>query len=345
MIQKIYIRLKKIWRNTPLGKTKKNENPIRWGVIGLGYMAETFSCAIDGNKDGIVYAVASRSLGKAKKFASRHGHCHAYGSYEEMINDKTLNIDVIYIATPVKYHYEHVKQCLEAGLNVLCEKPITSNIEQLDELINIAKHNGCFFMEGMWMKCLPSFQKANQWICDGRIGDVEFIKVDFYKREQIREGYAIYNAKEGGGVLQDFGVYAIAFMEYFIGGIPEKINAIYRVSSHGIDSDWQIAAKKNGKKSVINLSSNFGSLSKAAVIGKNGRIEWNSQFNRTNCVTLYDANGYIVDRYSTSYTYEGFEYEVNEVHNCIRKGLKESYLVTLNGTHNTMQIIDCLYKS
>lgn len=344
MIQKIYSRLKKIWKNTPLGRTKKNDCSIRWGIIGLGYMAETFSCAIDGSKDGVVYAVASRSLEKAKKFASHHGHCHAYGSYEEMINDETLNIDVVYIATPVKYHYEHAKLCLQAGLNVLCEKPITSNLEQLDELINIAKHSGCFFMEGMWMKCLPSFRKANQWICEGMIGDVEFIKVDFYKREHIREGHAIYNAKEGGGVLHDFGVYAIAFMEHFIGGLPEKIDAMYRLSSHGIDSDWQIAAEKNGRKSVVNLSSNFGALSKAAVIGKKGSIEWNSQFNRTNCVTLYDANGNQMDKYSTSYTYEGFEYEVNEVHKCIRNGLKESSIVTLNGTYNTMKVIDCLYK-
>ena len=51
-----------------------------------------------------------------------------------------------------------------------------------------------------------------------------------------------------------------------------------------------------------------------------------------------------MDKYSTSYTYEGFEYEVNEVHKCIRNGLKESSIVTLNGTYNTMKIIDCLYK-
>ena len=55
MIQKILNRLKKEWRKTPLGRTKKNDNPLRWGIIGLGYMAETFSCAIDGSKDDVVY--------------------------------------------------------------------------------------------------------------------------------------------------------------------------------------------------------------------------------------------------------------------------------------------------
>lgn len=344
MIQKIFHRLKKEWRKTPLGRTKKNDNPVRWGVIGLGYMAETFSCAIDGNKDGVVYAVASRSLDKAMTFAKNHGGCKAYGSYEKMVNDESLKLDVIYIATPVKYHYEHVKLCLEAGKNVLCEKPITSTLEQFEELTQIAKEHNCFFMEGMWMKCLPSFQKACQWINDGKIGDVELVKVDFYKREHIREGHAIYDAQEGGGILRDFGVYAMAFMEHFLGGYPDGLNGKSRVSSHGIDADWQIMAKKGNVQAFVNLSSNFGSLSKAAVIGKKGFVEWNSQFNRTNTVTLYDANGVQVETFAANYEYEGFEYEVNEVQKCIHEGMRESSIATLSRTRNTMQIINSLIR-
>ena len=342
MIQKILNRLKKEWRKTPLGRTKKNENPLRWGIIGLGYMAETFSCAIDGSKDDVVYAVASRSLNKAKAFAKNHGNCRAYGSYEDMVNDKSLDLDIIYIATPVKYHYEHVKLCLEAGKNVLCEKPITSTLEQLDELMELAKKHNCFLMEGMWMKCLPTFQKACQWINEGKIGDVELVRVDFYKREHIREGYAIYNASEGGGVLRDFGVYAIAFMEHFLGGYPDELTGKSRISSHGIDADWQITAKKKNVQAFVNLSSNFGSLSKAVVIGSKGFVEWNSQFNRTNTVTLYDANGVHVESFATNYEYEGFEYEIKEVHKCIREGKNESNIATLAGTRNTMQIINTL---
>ena len=305
-------------------------------------MAETFSCAIDGSKDDVVYAVASRSLDKAKAFAKNHGGCRAYGSYEDMVNDKSLDLDIIYIATPVKYHYEHVKLCLEAGENVLCEKPITSTLEQLDELMELAKKHNCFLMEGMWMKCLPTFQKACQWINEGKIGDIELVRVDFYKREHIREGYAIYNASEEGGVLRDFGVYAIAFMEHFLGGYPDELTGKSRISSHGIDADWQITAKKKNVQAFVNLSSNFGSLSKAVVIGRKGFVEWNSQFNRTNTVTLYDANGVHVESFATNYEYEGFEYEIKEVHKCIREGKKESNIATLAGTLNTMQIINTL---
>lgn len=342
MIQKMMNRLKKEWRKTPFGRAKKSDSPIRWGVIGLGYMAESFSCAIDGNKDGIVYAVASRSMNKAKTFAKNHGGCKAYGSYDKLVNDKSLKLDVIYIATPVKYHYEHVKLCLEAGQNVLCEKPITSTLEEFEELTKIAKTHNCFFMEGMWMKCLPSFQKACQWIKDGKIGDMELVKVDFYKREHIRADHAIYDEKEGGGILRDFGVYAIAFMEHFLGGFPDELSGKSRMSSYAIDADWQIAAKKGRVQAFVNLSSNFGSTSKAAVIGTKGFVEWNSQFNRTNIVTLYDKSGVQVETFAAQYKYEGFEHEVNEVQECIREGVKESGVVTLAGTECTMKIINSL---
>lgn len=345
IIQRLARRAVKIWRQTALGKVNKSDNPIRWGVIGLGYMAETFSCAIDGNKDGVVYAVASRSLEKAIAFAACHGKCKAYGSYEEMVGNKDLRLDIVYIATPVKYHYEHIKLCLESGLNVLCEKPITSTLQQLNELIEIAKKNNCFLMEGMWMKCLPTFQKAVEWINQGRIGDIQLVKVDFYKRELIREECTIYNAQNGGGVLRDYGVYAIAFMEYFLDGVPDSISAHKRISSHGIDSDWSITASNHEILSTINISSNFGSLSKAAIIGTKGFIEWESQFNRTNCIAIYDENGKRLDKYIASYKYEGFEYEIDEVQTCIRHNQKESSIATLKGSRNTIEIIDKLLKN
>lgn len=344
MINKILNKIKKEWRKTPLGRTKKNDNPMRWGIIGLGYMAETFSCTIDGSKGDVVYAVASRNIDKAKRFASNHGRCRAYGSYEDMVNDRSLELDVVYIATPVKYHYEHIKMCLEAGKNVLCEKPITSSLEQFEELIELAKKQNCFLMEGMWMKCLPTFQKACQWINEGKIGGIELVRVDFYKREHIREGHAIYNANEGGGILRDFGVYAIAFMEHFLGGYPDSITANKRISVHGIDADWNIVAEKNNVRAFVNLSANFGASSKAEVIGTKGFIEWDAQFNRTNCIKLFNSNGLEEEVFEVKYVYEGFEYEVNEVNKCIRSHILSSKLANLNNSHNVLKIIENIWR-
>ena len=337
---KLYIR-RKIIANGFMS-FKKNPSPIKWGIIGLGNMAGVLSTTIDGNKDAIVYAVASRSLKKAKSFAARHGGCKAYGSYEEMLNDPFSNLDIIYIATPVLQHYDLIKQCLVAGKNVICEKSITSSAAQLKELIILAKQNNCFLMEAMWMKCLPTFRKALKLIKENKIGKVELIKADFYKREHIRPELNIYNADLGGGVLLDYGVYAISFMTTFLKGVPETLQYSKRISSFGIDSDWNISAQNKNIKAFINISSNFSSQSKATVIGEKGSIEWDPQFNRTNKITLFDSYGNKIEEFVNKYKYEGFEYQVEEVTRCLKAKVSESQMVPLQETVDTITVIDQL---
>lgn len=343
MKERILKTLRKRLNRIPIFRVKKDDNPIRWGIVGLGNMAEVFSTAIDGNKSGIVYAVASRNIEKAIAFGKKHNCNRAYGSYGEMLSDKTLNLDVVYIATPVKYHYDNIKQCLLAGKNVLCEKPICPNAIQFKELIALAKDNNCFLMEGMWMKCLPTFQKAKEW--ESRIGKKELVKVDFYKRELIRPELSIFNSEEEGGILKDYGVYALSFACSFLGGFPSTLTAHVRKSSFCIDSDWQIYFERDGVKAFVSLSSDFGSLSKASVVGTDGTIEWNSQFNRTNTITLYDKYGVKVDECKFDYHFDGFEYEVDEVQKCIRDKKKSSSIVPVEDALNTLRIIDNITES
>ncbi|MFY9243738.1 MAG: Gfo/Idh/MocA family oxidoreductase [Polaribacter sp.] len=342
MLEKIKFKAKKILIAKGIIKIKKNSSPIKWGIIGLGNMAEVLASTIDGNKNAIVHAVASRSLLKATAFANRHGKCKTYGSYEEMIHDSEIHLDIIYIATPVILHYEILKTCLLAGKNVICEKPITTNSKQFNDLIEIAKQNNCFLMEAMWMKCLPTFQKAFEWINEEKIGNLELIKADFYKNEHKNPESTIYNSKEGGGVLLDYGIYAISFMTTFLKGVPETLNFSKRISTLGVDSDWQISTKNKNVNAFINISSNFSSQSKAALIGEKGSIEWDSQFNRTHKITLFDAFGNKIEEYASRYVYQGFEFEVDEVTRCLKDLKKESQLVPLNETLDTLTVIDQL---
>lgn len=342
MLEKIKFTAKKKLIANGFIKVKKNSSPVKWGIIGLGNMAEVLSTTIDGNKNAIVHAVASRSLQKAISFADRHGKCKAFGSYDAMINDSSINLDIIYIATPVISHYEIMKLCLLAGKNVLCEKPIASNSKQLSELIEIAKNNKCFLMEAMWMKCLPTFKKAFEWIDEDRIGKLELIKVDFYKNEKKNSEKTIFNAEEGGGVLLDYGIYAISFITTFLKGIPETVNHSKRMSNLGIDADWQIFTQNKNVNAFVNISSNFSSQSKAALIGNKGSIEWNSQFNRTNKITLFDSFGNKIEEFVSEYKYQGFEFEVDEVTRCLKSGRDESQLVPLQKSLETLMLIDQL---
>ena len=81
------------------------------------------------------YAVASRDLSKARKFADDHGYTKAYGSYEEMLSDG--NVELVYIATPHSHHFEHMKLCIEHRKPVLCEKAFCENGAQAREIARL----------------------------------------------------------------------------------------------------------------------------------------------------------------------------------------------------------------
>ena len=196
----------------------------------------------------------------------------------------------------------------------------------------------------MWTKCLPTFQQAKKWIQQGVIGDLQLIKVDFYKREQINPELAIFNAKEGGGVLHDYGIYAISFVTSFLGGKPSVLRKEMRKSVFNIDADWQIYAEREGVKAFVSISSNFKGVSKAALVGNKGVIEFDSQFNRTNRIIRYDEFGRKQEVFTVDYKSGGLEYEINAVRESILSKQIQSSIVPLNETLETLEVMDELTK-
>lgn len=98
---------------------------FRIGIIGAGWIAHKMSLGIAPLKDIEIYAIASRSIEKAKEFATEHNIPAAYGSYEEMLDDP--EVDLVYIATPHSHHFAHAMLALEHGKPVLVEKAFTAN--------------------------------------------------------------------------------------------------------------------------------------------------------------------------------------------------------------------------
>ncbi len=334
MINRITTRAKYIWRNTPLGRVKKVPDALKWGFIGTGYMSDTFSRAISGSKNNILYSIASRSIEKAQQFSRSHGNPVPYGSIEDMLAD--INIDIVYVATPVECHYEQVKKCLEAKKNVLCEKPLTMNASEAKELFRIAKENKCFLMEGMWTMCLPTMRIAKKWIQEGRIGHPQLVRADLNKRllpEHVRKHH---------GVLYDYGIYGIAFVHLFMNRLDKVISVVSRKDTEGNITDISIQYATDDCKGILNLCSNFEASSKAEIIGSEGSIEWNSPFNRTNTIRLFDKNGVLSETYSTKYTEEGFEFELEEVARLVKSGTNESELITEYDTVHCLAMINTL---
>lgn len=141
---------------------------IRWGIIGAGNIAKRFTISSAQTKEGILYAVANRTLEKAEAFKKNYPCEKAYGSYEALLKDP--QIDMVYIALPHQYHFKWIKKALLEKKAVLCEKPATMNATQMREIKKLAKINGVFFMEAMKNRFVPVSEKINERIQRGEIG-------------------------------------------------------------------------------------------------------------------------------------------------------------------------------
>ena len=123
-----------------------------WGILGCGTiaheMAETFV-----KMGHEIYGVSNRTLEKAEQFAEKYGVKHVFKTYEEMLADE--NIDIIYIATPHSRHYENMKAAIKAGKHILCEKAITVNAQQLEEVLELAKEHNVVVREAMTISHMP----------------------------------------------------------------------------------------------------------------------------------------------------------------------------------------------
>ena len=309
---------------------------INWGIIGTGRIARTFSDALAETENSVLYAVASRSKDKAEKFAEEYGFSKAYGSYSELAQDN--NIDIVYIATPMASHFNDVMLCLENGKNVLCEKSVTLNSEQLEKILSKAKEKKLFFMEAMWTKCRPVFLKTMEWVKNNRIGDIKYIKADFSNNVKYNPDDRLFRADCGGGALLDLAVYPLSFAEAFL-GYPDEIISSAHIRD-GIDLSNSITLKYNN--AFVSIDSGFEiSLKNNAIIsGTDGYIILGDWFFCTCDAVLYDRNGSEIEKFNAQNIINGYEYEIIEAQRCICENLKESPLVPHSGTLSVMKIMD-----
>ena len=157
-----------------------NFNPLRWGVLGCGSIANRVSNDVSKLPDHQIRAIASRDSSKAGAFAEKFSvptqHLGA-GAYESLVNDP--EVDVIYVTTPHSFHHEHALLALNAGKPVLCEKPFSLHLWETKEMIDKAHEKNLFLMEGMWSILFPVFYKLRELIAQDAIGEIRIVEADF----------------------------------------------------------------------------------------------------------------------------------------------------------------------
>ncbi|MDH2334672.1 Gfo/Idh/MocA family protein [Clostridium perfringens] len=261
---------------------------LKWGILGPGSIARDFAQALN-RVNGEVYAVASRNKERAEKFARENNVKKAYGSYDEIIKDK--DIDVVYIATPHSNHYEYIIKSLNNNKHVLCEKAITVNERELEEALKIAKEKDLVLEEAMTLFHMPLYEKVIKKINKEDLGKVNMVQVSFGSFKEYDENNRFFNLDLAGGALLDIGTYALSFARYFLSSMPEEILSTVKKAKTGVDEESGIILKtKEDEIATISLAFRSKMPKRGIVSCDNGFITIDN-FPRANKATINYLDG------------------------------------------------------
>ena len=312
----------------------------RIGIIGCGWIAEKMAITLQGMENVQAYAIASRDILKARNFAKQWNFTHAYGSYEEMLDDE--GVDLVYIATPHSHHYDHTRLSLLKGKPVLCEKSFTANAKQAEALIQLAKEKNLFLTEAIWTRYMPLSQTIRELIDSGVIGQPILLTANL--------GYPNYDWERmhkpelAGGALLDLGVYTLNFAAMAFGTDIVKTTSTCIKSATGIDAQNSITLEyADGKMAVLNSSLLAKSDRQGIISGDKGFMIVEN-INNPQQVRVYDEDYRLKATYDCPPQITGYEYQVYASIEALNNGWLESPYMPHAETLRIMQQMDALRK-
>jgi predicted dehydrogenase len=314
---------------------------INWGILASGKIAEKFASDLKLVENSRLVAVASRDLNKSRKFAKKYGALKAYGSYNELVSD--ADVDVVYIASPHSFHFEHTGLCLNNNKHVLCEKPMGMNNQEINLMANLAQSKNLFLMEALWTRFIPSFNKCKELIERNKIGKIQHIQADFGFKANSDPVGRLLNKKLGGGALLDIGIYPV-FLALTLLGEPEDIAAMAIFGKTGVDLTNSIIFNYSSKSAMATLSSTFSANTamEAIISGTEGRIKLLRPWHAPTSIEL--TRNEKTKKYLFDETGFGYQYEIKEVNSCLLKGKTQSEVFSINNSKQLHNVLDTIRK-
>ncbi|OBQ77483.1 Gfo/Idh/MocA family oxidoreductase [Mesorhizobium sp. WSM3873] len=256
---------------------------FRWGVLSTAKIGrEQLLPAIVDSENGLLSAIASRDLAKARALGERFGARHAFGSYEELLASK--EVDGVYIPLPTSQHVEWTAKAIEAGKHVLVEKPLALDAKDIPPLIKLRDEKNVLVCEAFMVVYHPQWIKVRDLIASGAIG----------RLRHVQGAFSYYNVDPtnmrnqldlGGGALPDIGVYPTVSTRFSTGKEPVRVQAtIERDKTFGTDIYSSIRADFGDFELSFYLSTQMAARQVMVFHGEKGFIEVFGPFN----AGLYD---------------------------------------------------------
>ncbi|MDR1541725.1 MAG: Gfo/Idh/MocA family oxidoreductase [Clostridiales bacterium] len=189
---------------------------MKIGIAGAGFIVPSFLTAVKQVNDMNVMAICGVDSDREKMEALSKEHCipHLYYSYDEMLENRS--IDTVYIAVPNFLHYHFTKKALQRGKNAFVEKPFASNYEHARELVDLSVEKHLYLFEAIANQYNPNYLKVKETV--NEIGDIKLFQMNYsqYSRryDSFKKGIIlpVFDYKKSGGAIMDLNVYNIHFV-------------------------------------------------------------------------------------------------------------------------------------
>ncbi|HXW81406.1 MAG TPA: Gfo/Idh/MocA family oxidoreductase [Acidimicrobiales bacterium] len=224
--------------------------PLRWGILGTGWIAERFVQSVTRHTRQEFVAVGSRDARRAKEFASAHNVRRFYGAYEDLV--AASDVDIVYVATVHNAHWPCARLALEAGKHVLVEKPLALNAAQASQMAQLAAETGRFCGEALWTYFLPKFDVVRQLLDAGALGEIRTVIADFGAHFSL--DHRIMRQDLAGGPLLDLGTYPISLAKWVLGPL-DCAAAVGQPHEAGVNGQLAaILCDNNGNEALVHTT-------------------------------------------------------------------------------------------
>jgi len=312
---------------------------VRMGVIGTSWITESFlqnAVMVEGFK---LKAVYSRNEDKARALAEKYNADHIFTNLSEMAESNL--IDAVYIASPNSLHAGQAIEFLRRGKHVLCEKPIASNLRELNLMIETARSNNLLLMEAMKSTFLPNFKVIEENL--DKLGKIRRFFANYCqyssRYDLVKQGQRvnIFDPEFSGGSLMDIGVYCVYPMVKLF-GMPKEIKASAFKLGSGVDGLGSLILSYDEMEGVIIHSKITHTYIPSEIQGENGSMVIDRIDGPRN-VQIYYRDGNTEDL-TVPQDMEQMYYEVREFIELIESNKTESAINSYLNSINTMKVMD-----
>jgi predicted dehydrogenase len=251
------------------------ERPFRWGILSAANIARRrFVPGVLKSTAGTLSAVGARDGDRARAFASEFGIPRAYDSYEALLADP--EVDGVYIGLPNLLHTEWTVRAAAAGKHVLCEKPLSRRLADVERMATACTEGGVLLMEAFMYRHHPQHVRVRELLAAGEIGQPALLRATFsFAMDAERRARDVRtNAALDGGAFMDVGCYALDAARFLFDAEPIEVTALQRFDpALRVDTTFAGVLRFPGDRlALIDGSFDVAGTQRYEVVGDRGSI-------------------------------------------------------------------------